>query len=92
MGGGKGGGDLSAVSHNQTWQFPTQGPSELTYAEDSVPQVQSYLRVLSAETTEEAEHYSVLVGGSQAPPPVSRTRAKLVETVGRLTEPQSLLP
>lgn len=84
MGGGKGGSDLLAVSHNQTWQFPTQGPSELTYAEDSVPQVESYLRVLSAETTEEAKHSGVLIGGSQAQLPVSRTRAKLVEIVGRL--------
>lgn len=90
--GGREGGDLSAVSHNQTWQFPTQGPSELTCAEDSVPQVENYLRVLSAETTEEAKCSSVLVGGSQAQLPVSRTRAKLVEIVGELTEPQSFLP
>lgn len=55
-------------------------------------QVESYLRVLSAETTEEAKHSSVLVGGSQAQLPVSQTRAKLVEIVGRLTEPQSILP
>lgn len=55
-------------------------------------QVESSLRVLSAETTEEAKHSSVLVGGSQAQLPVSQTRAKLVEIVGRLTEPQSILP
>lgn len=61
---GRGGGDLSAFSYNQAWQFPTQGSSELTYAEYPVSQVESYLWVLSTETTEEANQFSVLVGQS----------------------------
>lgn len=54
--------DLSAFSYNQAWQFPTQGSNELAYAEYPVPQVESYLWVLSAETMEEANQFSVLVG------------------------------
>lgn len=45
-----GGGDLSTFNYKQTWQFPTQGSSELTYAEYPIPQGQSYLWVLSPKT------------------------------------------
>lgn len=37
-------------SYDQTWQFPTRGSSELTNAEYLIPQVESYLWVLSTET------------------------------------------
>ena len=45
-----GGGDGTNISYNQTWQFPTQGSSELIYAEYPVPKVESYLWVLVIET------------------------------------------
>lgn len=45
-----GGGDHLTFSYNQTWQFPTQGCSELTSAEYPIPQVESYLWVLVTET------------------------------------------
>lgn len=44
------GGDGTNFSYNQTWQFPTQGCSELTSAEYPIPQVESYLWVLVTET------------------------------------------
>ena len=43
-------GDGTNFSYNQTWQFLTQGSSELTYAEYPVPKVESYLWVLVIET------------------------------------------
>lgn len=45
-----GGGDHLTFSYNQTWQFPTQGSSELTSAESLIPQVESNLWVLVTET------------------------------------------
>lgn len=45
------GGDLSAFSYTHTWQFSTQGSSELTYGDYSILQLKSYLWVLSPETT-----------------------------------------
>lgn len=83
--------DLSAFSHNQIWQFPTQGSRELTYAEYQVLQVESDLWVRQLKPWQRLIS-SVSWWISQAHLPVSPPRAKLVETGGLGASGPFLIP